>query len=156
MGVHKAHLISWLIDDPIVEIKAFSAVLYKRKEDGTFVDTDDNSICLLRSKAGIIGTLTASWTYYGEMDKSTVLYCTNGTIEIYTHPDIPFMLTKNTKEKICYTFDKQLTSGVADAFINSIIHNSLPEASGEEGLMALKVILGCIEAKEGDKTVRII
>lgn len=155
LGVHKAHLITWLIDDPIVEIKAFSTVLDKRKEDGDFVDTDDNSICLLRSKSGIIGTLTASWTYYGEMNKSTVLYCSNGTIEIYCNPDIPLIVTKKSKEKISYTFDKQDSSGVADSFINSIIHHSLPEVSGEEGLMALKVILGCIEAKKEDKTVKI-
>ncbi|BCJ95486.1 hypothetical protein acsn021_30550 [Anaerocolumna cellulosilytica] len=155
LGVHKAHLIAWLIDDFIVEIKAFSAVLDKRNENGNFVDTEDNSICLLRSKSGIIGTLTVSWTNYGEMDKSTVLYCTNGTIEIYCHPDAPLIVTKKSKERICHTFENQNNSGVADAFINSIKNNLSSEVSGEEALRALRVILGCIEASEKNSTVTI-
>lgn len=156
LGVHKAHLISWLIGDPIEEVKAFSSVLDKKKEDGSFVDTHDNSICLLRTKSGILGTLTASWTYYGEMDKSTVIYCSNGVIEINNHTEFPLMITKKSKEKICYTFDKQERSGVADSFVNSILKNTPPEISGEEGLMALKVVMGCIEAQEQNKTVKIM
>lgn len=155
LGIHKAHLIEWLIEDPIEEVKAFSSVRDKKKENGNYVETYDNSICLLRTKSGIIGTLTASWTYYDKMDKSTVIYCSNGTIEIYNHVEIPLILAKNTKERICYSFDKQSRSGIADSFINSIMNMTSPAVSGEEGLRALKVIMACAEACEKDITVKV-
>ncbi len=155
LAVHKAQLIEWLINDPIREIKAFTAVRDKKRENGDFVETPDNSVCLLRSKSGIIGTLVASWTYYGEMDKSTVLHCSNGTIEIYNHPEYPLVVTKNTKEKICYSFDTQNRSGIADSFVNSIVNQTRPYISGEEGLRALKIVIACAEAHENDETIKI-
>src|SRR5690606_37377794 len=59
LGVHKADLIRWLLDDEVVEVSAFVENLDK---EGSTVD--DNAVCLLRMKSGAIGTLTASWTYY--------------------------------------------------------------------------------------------
>lgn len=155
LGIHKAHLIEWLIDDTVEEVKAFSSSRDKKLENGDFVEAYDNSICLLQTKSGIIGTLTASWTYYGGLDKSTVIYCSNGTVEIYNHPEIPLIVTKNTKEKICYSFDTQSRSGIADSFINSIINGTPPDIPGEEGLRALKVVIACTRAYEENKTAEV-
>lgn len=155
LGIHMAHLIEWLIGDPIEEVKAFSSVRDKKLENGDPVETYDNSICLLRTKSGIIGTLTASWTYYGGMDKSTVIYCTNGTIEIYNNEKFPLIISKNTKERICYSFEKQSRSGITDSFINSIMNKTSPEIPGKEGLRALKVVMACAEAYEKNMTVKV-
>ncbi|AEY66778.1 Gfo/Idh/MocA family oxidoreductase [Clostridium sp. BNL1100] len=155
LGVHKLNLIEWLIDDRINQIKAFSEVRDKKRENGELVETPDNSVCLLKSKSGIIGTLAASWTYYGGMDKSTVLYCSKGTIEIYSNPGYPLIVAKSENERICYTFDKQETSGIADAFLDSIVNGTDPAISGEEGLRALKLVMACAEAHAKDKTILI-
>ncbi len=155
LGIHKAHLIEWLIDEPIEEVKAFSSSRDKKLENGDFVETYDNSICLLRTKSGIIGTLAASWTYYGGLDKSTVIYCSNGTIDIYNNLEIPLIVTKNTGERICYNFDVQSRSGIADSFINSIMNITPPDIPGEEGLRALKVVIACTEAYEKNRTVKV-
>ncbi len=155
LGVHKLNLIEWLIDDRINKIKAFSAVRDKKRENGELVETPDNSVCLLRTKSGIIGTLAASWTYYGDMDKSTVLYCSKGTIEIYNNPRYPLIVTKSDNEKICYNFNKQETSGIADSFLDSIVNGTIPAISGEEGLRALKLVMACAEAQAKDKTVNV-
>lgn len=92
-------MIRWLIDDEIEEVKAYVSTLHKTNEKDEPIEVDDNAVCLLKSKSGIYGTLTASWTYYGNEDNSTVLYCTNGVMKIYDNPEYPIEITKRTGKK---------------------------------------------------------
>ncbi|MCX8131809.1 MAG: Gfo/Idh/MocA family oxidoreductase [Clostridia bacterium] len=161
LGVHKADLIRWLIDDEIEEVKAFVGTVDKRNEKGSLIEVDDNAVCILKSKKGIIGTLTASWTYYGGEDNSTILHCSNGTMKIYDNPEYPITVTKKSGEKVFYkvgkiqTNESQSKSGIIDMFINCILVNKAPEISGEEGLKALKIIIACMESAERGITVKI-
>lgn len=161
LGVHKADLIRWLIRDEIDEVKAFVTTSDKKNEKNELIEVDDNAVCILRSRSGIIGTLTASWTYYGDEDNSTVLYCSNGVMKIYDNPEFPIVVTKKNREKVFYkvgcmqTNEDQTKSGVIDMFIKSIVNNTQPEISGEEGLAALKIILACMESSEKGISVKI-
>lgn len=154
LGVHKADLIRWLLEDEVIEISAFVENLQK-----TGSSVDDNAICLLRMSKGTIGTLTASWTYYGGEDNSTVLYCRNGIIKIGTDPDDQVIVERTDGRMERYnsgpisTNEKQVGSGVIDAFIDCIITGTKPLISGEEGLKSLKVILACMEAADKKKNV---
>jgi predicted dehydrogenase len=161
LGVHKADLIRWLIDDEIDEVKAYISTLDKRNDKGDLIEVDDNAVCVLKSKSGIIGTLTASWTYYGDEDNATVLYCSNGVIRIYDNPEFPIVVTYKNREKVYYkvgkiqTNDDQNASGVISMFINGIKQGKQPEISGEEGLAALKIILACMESAKTGNAVKI-
>ena len=161
LGVHKADLIRWLIGDEIDEVKAYVSTLDKVDDTGRLITVDDNAVCVLKSKTGIIGTLTASWTYYGDEDNSTVLYCGNGVMRIYDNPDFPIVVTKKNREKIFYkvgriqTNEEQSKSGIPDAFVKSIITGVPPEISGEEGLAALKIVLACMESQEKGIAVKV-
>jgi len=161
LGVHKADLIRWLIGDEIDEVKAYVSTQDKRNDKGELIEVDDNAVCVMKSKSGIVGTLTASWTYYGDEDNSTVLYCSNGVMRIYDNPEYPVVVTKKNREKAFYkvgriqTNENQHNSGVIDLFINSIINNTPPEISGEEGLAALKIIIACMESSESGCAVKV-
>ena len=161
LGVHKADLIRWLIDDEIQEVKAYAMTLDKKFEDGRPIEVDDNAVCLLKSSTGILGTLTSSWTYYGDEDNSTVLYCSGGVIKLYDNPEFPVVVVKKNGEKLYYkmpgiqTNASQTSSGVIDRFVGSIKNNRPVEISGEDGLAALKIILACMEAAEKNTTVTI-
>jgi predicted dehydrogenase len=161
LGVHKADLIRWLIGDEIDEVMAYVTALNKVDQDGNIITVDDNAVCVLKSKKGIMGTLTASWTYYGAEDNSTVLYCTNGVMKIYDNPDFPIEITYKNREKAFYkvgriqTNESQSKSGVIDMFIDSIVNNVQPEISGEEGLAALKIILACMKSAETGTSVKV-
>ena len=154
LGVHKADLIRWLISDEIAEVKAFVATLDKKNEKGELIEVDDNAVCVLKSRTGIVGTLTASWTYYGKEDNSTVLYCTGGVMRIYDNPEFPIEVIKKNGETVYYKLRKiqtnadQTKSGIIDLFVDSIRNNTPPAISGEEGLAALKIILACMESSE--------
>lgn len=156
LGVHKSDLIRWMLNDEVAEIGAFVGTLHK---EGTQVD--DNASCLLRMKSGAIGTLVASWTYYRGEDNSTILWCENGVMKIGTHPDdqVIVELRNGTVEKYkvggISTNDKQETSGVIDAFVESIVNGTEPAITGEEGRASLKVILCAFESQETGKFITV-
>lgn len=154
LGVHKSDLIRYLLDDEVAQVTGFIGTLDK---EGT--DVDDNATCLLRMKSGAIGTLVASWTYYKGEDNSTVFWCENGVLKIGTDPkdQIIVELRNGTVERYnvgaISTNDKQETSGVVDAFINSIVTKTQPSISGEEGRKSLAVILAAFESQATGKVI---
>jgi len=156
LGVHKSDLIRWMLNDEVAEIGAFVGTLHK---EGTQVD--DNASCILRMNSGAIGTLVASWTYYRGEDNSTILWCENGVMKIGTHPDdqVIVELRNGTVEKhkvgAISTNDKQESSGVVDAFLESIVNGTTPAVTGEEGRASLKVILCAFESQETGKFVSV-
>ena len=160
-GIHKADLIRWLIGDEIDEVMAYVTTLDKKNSEGKLIDVDDNAVCLLRSRSGITGTLTASWTNYGHEENSTVLYCAQGVMKIYDNPDFPVQIIYKNGDCAYFkcgriqTNDRQLPSGVIDHFVRSIISGTPPEISGEEGLAALKIIFACMESAKSGKSVKV-
>lgn len=156
LGVHKSDLIRWLLEDEVVEVAAFVGTLHK---EGT--DCDDNSTCLLRMKSGTIGTLVASWTYYKGQDNSTVLWCENGCLQIGTDPEdqVIVLMRDGSVEKhrvgAMATNEKQVTSGVIDEFVESLVTSTPPRISGEEGLKSLNVIIAAFESQDTKKIVAI-
>lgn len=156
LGVHKSDLIRYLLSDEVSEISAFIGTIDK---EGT--EVDDNAICVLRMKSGAIGSLVASWTYYKGEDNSTVLWCQNGVMKIGTHPDdqVIVELRDGTVNKYkvgeIATNEKQTTSGVIDAFVESIVTKTKPSISGEEGKQSLAVILAAFESQATGKTIQL-
>lgn len=155
LGVHKSDLIRWLLEDEVSEVAAFIATIDKPG------DVDDNANVLLRMRSGAIGSLVASWTYYKGEDNSTVLWCEKGVMKIGTHPDdqVIVELRNGTVEKhkvgAISTNDKQESSGVIDAFIESIVTDSAPAVTGEEGRKSLKVILSAFESQATGQFIKV-
>ncbi len=87
LGVHKTDLVQWLIGQTVVAATAKIATLDKRDPEGNLVDVDDNAMCIYQMGGGAMGTMTASWTYYGPEDNSTVIYGTEGIMRILRDPD---------------------------------------------------------------------
>lgn len=156
LGVHKSDFIRYLLNDEVADVASFIGTLHK---EGT--EVDDNATCLLRMKSGAIGTLVASWTQYRGGDNSTILWCENGVMKIGTvhGNEVIVELTDGTVETyevgMMSTNEKQVPSGVIDAFVESITTNTPPTISGEEGLRAVKVILGAFESQKTGRVVQL-
>lgn len=156
LGIHKLDLISWLLDDSIGKISAFCETLDKKDDASEPISVDDNMVCLLKMKKGSIGTLTVSWTYYGEEDNSTVLYCENGIIRIYDNENYPVEIEYRNSEKAYFKVGSiqtntdvvQANSGVIDAFIESIVNNSVPAVSYQEAISIMRAIFACVESSQ--------
>ena len=152
LGVHKTDLIHYLTGEKIVEVTAKVVTLDKRDASGNLIGVDDNAICVYRLSSGAIGTMTASWTYYGPEDNSTVLYGTKGILRIYEDPAHSIVLQKPDGSVQTYdvdqiqTNDNQTSSGVIDLWMDCLVNHRRPEISGQEALCAMRAVFAAMES----------
>lgn len=161
LGIHKIDLIRYLLDDEIQEVSSFTGTLDKKLANGSLIPVNDNMISLLKTKKGVMGTLSVSWTYYGVEDNSTTLFCEKGIMKIYGDPQYQIRVSNINDEEVLYkvgqiqTNESQSNSGVIDAFIECIINNTPPLISGEDGLKGVQVILAAIESAEKGEKIKL-
>ncbi len=161
LGVHKTDLIHFLTGQRVVRTTARLTTLDKRGADGELIGVDDNAICIYELSGGILGTMTASWTYYGAEDNSTILYGEKGIMRIYDDPEHSIVVKLADGTKIMYdveqiqTNDNQTKSGVIDLWLKCLTTDTPPEISGESALFAMRAVFASIRSCELGKTVDI-
>ncbi|MGN0201441.1 MAG: Gfo/Idh/MocA family protein [Candidatus Cryptobacteroides sp.] len=154
LGIHKTDLIQYLLSQKIVASTARLVTLDKRGPDGNLIGVDDNAVCIYEMDGGTIGTMTASWTYYGAEDNSTVLYGTLGNMTIYDIDRAPIVVRKNDGSVIEYevgqiqTNASQTKSGIIDAFIDCLENDREPSISGRDVLAAMRAVFASIRSSE--------
>jgi len=154
LGIHKTDLIQYILDTTITAVTARIATLDKKYADGSPIGVDDNAICIFEMANGAMGTMTASWTYYGQEDNSTIIYGTEGIMRIYDDPACSIKVIKKDGSVSSYdidriqTNDNQTKSGVMDAFIEALEKGEEPPISGESVLTAMRAIFGAFESSE--------
>ena len=127
LGVHKTDLIQYLLNDTVEETTAKVTTLDKKDSNGNLIGVDDNAICIYKMKSGIIGTMTASWTYYGEEDNSTIIYGTEGMLKIYHDPKYCIELIRKDGGKVFYDIDQiQTNDNQTKSGTVSYTHLTLP------------------------------
>jgi len=154
LGVHKIDLITYLTGHKIVEACAQVRTLDKKNADGSPITVDDNAYCFFAFDNGIIGTLFASWTNYGEEENWTSIYGTKGVIHVFRDPDHAIVMERG-HEKTTFNFgaiqtnDNQTSSGVIDMFVNAIVNNG-DYISGEDVLASMKAVFACAKSAGDD------
>ena len=83
--------------------------LDKKDGDGQKIGVDDHAICIYTLEGGAVGTMTASWTFYGQEDNSTILYGTKGIMRIYDSPNASIQIFKKG-EVISFDLDRIQTN----------------------------------------------
>ena len=161
LGIHKTDLIHFLTGQAVVETTARLLTLDKRDASGELIGVDDNAMCIYRLSGGAVGTMTASWTFYGAEDNSTVIYGTKGILRIYDDPAYSIKLTTCDGENVLYEIDKiqtndnQTKSGIIDAFVDCLVNQREPEISGAEILKTMRAIFASIESSQTGRTVAV-
>ena len=151
LGVHKTDLIIWLTGRKVVRTYAVLATLDKKFPDGSPITVDDNAFCTYTLEGGAVGTLAVGWTNYGQENNSTKLYCT-GIVEKRDGTVVPYELDKLTSNKE-QTSGARTSTGVIDAFIESIRTGTPPAISGESVLPAMKAVFANQLSCEQNKAV---
>ena len=142
------------------ETTAVITTLDKKDGKGNLIGVDDNAICIYKMESGVVGTMTASWTYYGQEDNSTVLYGSRGIMHIYEDPEYCIKIIKPDNETILYnvgqlqTNDKQTKSGVIDGFVDCIVRGTNAQLSGKSVLSAMEAVFASIESAQTGKTIK--
>ncbi len=158
LGIHKTDLIDFLLDDKVSKVSAVVTTLDKKDASGSLIGVDDNSICIYTMESGAIGTMSASWTYYGEEDNSTTIYGTDGIMSIYGPTGHSIVITRRDGGKVFYDIDRmqtndaQTSSGVIDEFILSL-DRGYAEISSASVLPAMRAVFGALESSRTKKEV---
>lgn len=161
LGIHKTDLLHYLCGSRIKRVTARLTTLDKCYADGSPISVDDNAFCIYEMENGITATLTASWTYYGAEDNSTILYGTEGIMRIYDDPAHSIAVILKNGDRHFYdveaiqTNDNQTASGVIDLWMDCLTNNKTPEISGEEALYAMRAVFAAIESSETGKTIEV-
>ena len=159
LGIHKTDLIQYLLGTKVYKVSASLATLDKKDANGNLIGVDDNAICIYTMNDGVIGTMSASWTYYGAEDNSTVIYATNGILRLYDDPEhtVVWIHNDGSKEYIeadqIQTNDNQTSSGIIDAFVDCVMENEEAGISGDSVLSAMRAVFAAIEASEVGQTI---
>ncbi len=161
LGIHKTDLIHFLTGQRVVRTTARVTTLDKKDAAGNLISVDDNAICIYEMSGGAFGTMTASWTYYGAEDNSTILYGTRGIMRIYDDPAHSITVKLADGQEKVYdveqiqTNDNQTKSGVIDLWMESLVNNRAPEISGESALAAMRAVFASLESSEKGCAVEI-
>lgn len=161
LGIHKTDLVQFLTGQRVVRTTAKITTLDKRDGSGNLIGVDDNAICIYEMSGGTVGTMTASWTYYGPEDNSTVLYGTKGIMRIYDDPAHSIVVNLNDGTVKHYdvdaiqTNDNQTKSGIIDLWMESLVNNKQPEISGESALAAMRAVFASIRSSETGMAVEV-
>lgn len=161
LGIHKTDMIQYVLGSKIVKTQAVLTTLDKRDATGGLIGVDDNAICIYQMENGVIGTMTASWTYYAAEDNTTVIYGTKGELRLYDDPKYSVQQINADGTRIDYqidqiqTNDNQTASGVIDLFVKSLVENTPPEISGESVLHAMKAVFASIESSATGRAVEV-
>lgn len=161
LGVHKTDLICFLLNSRVAEVQASITTLDKLDKEGRPVEVDDNAVCIYRMESGAVGTMTASWSYYGREDNSTVLYGTEGIMGIYADPQHSIVVHKKDGGTLYYDTDAiqtnacQTNSGIIDAFVDALSRGEEPPVSGREVLASMEAVFAAAEAARTGTTIKL-
>ncbi len=152
LGVHKTDLLHYLLGEKITKAEARVMTLDKKFPDGSPITVDDNAFCIYTTENNIVGTMHVSWTFYGEEDNSTILYGTEGVLRCYDDPEYSLILEKRGGETQRFALDKltsnkeqtsggRTSTGVIDAFVDTVLGRRENPIPGEEASKAMRVVL---------------
>lgn len=161
LGIHKTDLLRFLLGQDVVRTTARLCTLDKRGPDDKLIGVDDNAFCIYEMSGGAFGTMTASWTYYGAEDNSTVLYGTEGIMRIYDDPAHSIVVIKADGSREFYdveqiqTNDNQTASGVIDEFVSAIIEERPSIFDAADVINSMKAVFASIRSAEEGCTVEV-
>ncbi|WP_085522490.1 Gfo/Idh/MocA family protein [Tuberibacillus sp. Marseille-P3662] len=158
LGVHKSDLIRNLLGQEVIEVSAMVETSAKSN-----TNVDDNAVCVLKMENGVIGTLTASWSYVSREDNSTIIYGEKGIIRLEDDPDYSLIVQYKDGETVNYQLgqiqfndnDGQSDSHVIEQFVDYVLNGGPSPVSGDEGKKSLEVILAALKSNETKQFVQI-
>ncbi|AKG72958.1 Predicted dehydrogenase [Salinicoccus halodurans] len=157
LGVHKADLIRFLLDEEVVEVGGLIS-----KEDKDFSDVDDNAVCILRTESSAIGTLQASWSFYGAEDNSTVIYGEKGVLRLLNDEKYSFIFAGADGEVVKENYGgiqtnedtgQSKSSQVMGRFISALEKDERVPVTAHDAKKSVQIILSAFES---DRTHKII
>ena len=161
LGIHKIDLMRYLIGSEITSVYSTMKVLDKKFPDGTPIEVDDNSVEILNFADGTMGTVTTSWTHYGEECNASVLYCEKGIMKLYADPQYSLKVVNADGTRVLYALDRlqtnddaqQASSGVIDEFVSAIEENRPSVLDAADVIRSMRAVFACLRSAEEGRLI---
>ena len=161
LGIHKIDLMRYLIGSEITSVYSNMKVLDKKFPDGTPIEVDDNSVEVLTFANGTMGTVTTSWTHYGEECNATTLFCEKGIMKLYADPQYSLKIVNADGTQVLYALDRlqtnddaqQASSGVIDEFVAAVEEGRPSILDAEDIVRSMRAVFACLRSAEEEKAV---
>ena len=161
LGIHKIDLMRYLIGSEITSVYSTMKVLDKKFPDGTPIEVDDNSVEILNFADGAMGTVTTSWTHYGEECNASVLYCEKGIMKLYADPRYSLKVVNADGTRVLYALDRlqtnddaqQASSGVIDEFVSAIEENRPSVLDAADVIRSMQAVFACLRSAEEGRLI---
>ena len=161
LGIHKIDLMRYLIGSEITSVYSNMKVLDKKFPDGTPIEVDDNSVEVLTFANGAMGTVTTSWTHYGEECNATTLFCEKGIMKLYADPQYSLKIVNADGTQVLYALDRlqtnddaqQASSGVIDEFVAAVEEGRPSILDAEDIVRSMRAVFACLRSAEEEKAV---
>lgn len=163
LGIHKIDLMRYLVGEDIVKVYSNMTVLDKKFPDGQPIEVDDNSVEVLTFKNGALGTVTTSWTHYGEECNATMIYCQKGILKLYADPEFSLQIVHEDGKVEKHAIDKlqtnedaqQASSGVIDEFVAAVTEGRPSILDADDVLKSMKAVFACLTSSEEGRAVEV-
>ena len=131
-------------------VATVTAVRDKTYSDGAPIETDDNSLSLVRMTDGSVGCIQSGWTRYGAIDNATVIELEKGVIRLLADPEHPVIIER-TGQPAEYPECPVLNgSGVIDEFVDAVLTGRKSPLDGENIAPSMLALLAAERsAREG-------
>lgn len=156
LGIHKIDLMRYLIGGNVTSVYANLMTLNKKFPDGTPIEVDDNAVIVMAFDNGTMGTVTTSWTHYGEECNASVLYCEKGIMRLYSDPKFTLEIVYADGTRVHYELDamqtndddQQSSSGVIDLVVDGIKTGKPTILDASEIIGSMRVVFACLNSND--------
>ena len=152
LGVHKIDTMRFLLNDEVGEIAAKRGYIKTVERRGIESCVDNNAAYILRMQKGAVGTVTASWTCYGEEKNFVIIFGSEGTMLI-EHPfsgKVRIMMKDGAEKEISikehYRADGWIESGIIREMIRLIKRGE--KQTGEDALKTMQAVFTAVECED--------
>ena len=162
-GVHKMDTLRFLLDDNAVRVTAEKGLFVHKAKD---ITVEDNCVSLFRFSKGSIGILEVSATQWepgpglhGETieiwgDKGTLWYRpSTGEMKLFSVAKPTDVIQGRNFLYTVYPPDNQEFVRIHTQFIKSIIEDTSPPVTGEDGYKAVEMVLASYQSAEKKEVV---
>lgn len=137
VGCHRMDLVAYLFDSRISAVEAATPTLDKRYADGSLIHAADHAMINTELENGVVGSVWISWCDYGARERSTVIYGTEGTMEVCAGPGV--VIHRRDGESGAYeaasTADNWLD--ITRHFVDVLNGKAQPVCDGSDGLACM-------------------
>lgn len=150
VGCHRMDLISYLFHSRVSAVEAMTPTLDKRYADGTPIHAADHAMVNTELENGVVGSVWISWCDYGAGERSTVIYGTEGTMEVCAGPGVVVHPRGGETESYAAASTADNWLDITRHFIDVLNGKAAPVCDGSDGL-ACMLALEAVKASASEK-----